>query len=319
MSRLCAARRGMVGSGPGDGPGPTMNKDEQEGRLSPAKPLILVLTGLSGSGKTVALRAMEDAGFTCVDNLPPQLIDSFVAVTATKGGRNRVALGIDIRDKDFVEELGAALPGLKKTYDVNIIFLEADLDVLIRRFKETRRPHPLESPDLADIYEAVKKERQMLLSLREKADLIIDTSPLTPHELRRQMITLYSGEAEPQALKITVISFGFKFGMPRSVDLMFDVRFLPNPHFIPEFKELSGLDSPVRAFVLEKQETGQFIERLKGFLDFLIPLFKKEGKAYLTIGVGCTGGKHRSVAIVERLVSLLRQNEHNVTIVHRDL
>lgn len=277
------------------------------------------MTGLSGSGKTVALRAMEDSGFTCVDNLPPQLIDSFVAASATKGGRNRIALGIDIRDKDFVEELSAALPGLKKTYDVNIIFLEADLDVLIRRFKETRRPHPLESPDLVDVYEAVKKERQMLLSLREKADLIIDTSPLTPHELRRQMISLYSGEAEPQALKITVISFGFKFGMPRSVDLLFDVRFLPNPHFVPELKELSGLDSPVRSFVLEKPETAEFIDRLKGFLDFLIPLFKKEGKAYLTIGVGCTGGKHRSVAIAERLVSMLRQDEQNVTIVHRDL
>ncbi len=283
------------------------------------KPSILIITGLSGSGKTVALRALEDGGFTCVDNLPPQLIDSFVSTVAGKDGAGRVAVGIDIRKKDFIDDMDAALPALREKYAVDILFFEAETDVLLRRFKETRRPHPLHSPGVKDLYDAIKKEKDLLLPLREKADRIMDTSPFTPHELRRQMMSLFGGEEVGEALRITVMSFGFKYGMPRNLDLLFDVRFLPNPHFVPELKDLSGLDAPVREYVFEKQVTAEFLDRLGGFLDFLIPLYRKEGRAYLTIGVGCTGGRHRSIAIAEHLASVLREKSPGLNVIHRDL
>lgn len=279
----------------------------------------MIITGLSGSGKTIALRALEDSGFTCVDNLPPQLIDSFVSTTSSRGGVGRIAVGIDIRDGDFMEEMDRALPSLKDKYNVNIVFFEAETDVLLRRFKETRRPHPLMSPDLKDIYETIKKEKGLLLPLREKADCIMDTSPLSPHELRRQMISLYGEEGGLDTPKITIISFGFKYGVPRNVDMLFDVRFLPNPHFVPELKDLTGLDAPVRHYVFDKQETVEFLDRIKALLDFLVPLYRKEGRAYLTIGVGCTGGRHRSIAITEHLAAVLRKESPGLSIIHRDL
>lgn len=283
------------------------------------KPLIVIITGLSGSGKTVALRALEDSGFACVDNLPPQLIDSLASTITARDNVNRIAVGIDVREKGFIADIDEALPGLRDKYNVNILFFEADTDVLLRRFKETRRPHPLESPEVKDVYEAIKKEKAMLVSLRGKADRIVDTSPFTPHELRRQMISLYTGEEGEVSLKVTLMSFGFKFGIPRNVDLLFDVRFLPNPHFVPELKELSGLDAPVKDFVFEKQETAAFMEKLTGFLDFLIPLYRKEGRAYLTVALGCTGGRHRSIAIVEHLAALLRKHFPRLSVIHRDL
>jgi UPF0042 nucleotide-binding protein len=285
----------------------------------PAKSSIVIVTGLSGSGKTVALRAMEDSGFTCVDNLPPELIDAFVSNVSGERDAGSVAVGIDIRKKDFLDDLDAALPPLREKYDVTILFLDAERDVLVRRFKETRRPHPLMSPDVKEIQEAIQMEKGMLLTLREKADTVLDTSSLTPHQLRQQMMSRYGEGGEGDALRMTLMSFGFKYGVPNNVDMLLDVRFLPNPHFVPELKDLSGLDAPVREFVLEKAEAARFLEKVRDFLDFLIPLFRKEGKAYLTIGIGCTGGRHRSAAIVEEVASILRKDALRVTVIHRDI
>jgi UPF0042 nucleotide-binding protein len=281
--------------------------------------LIVIVTGLSGSGKTVALRAMEDTGFTCVDNLPPQLIDAFVSNVSGKDHEGSVAVGIDIRKKDFLDDLDAALPPLREKYHVSILFLDAERDDLVRRFKETRRPHPLMGPDVKEIQEAIRMEKSMLLSLREEADTVLDTSSLTPHQLRQQMMSRYGGEGAGDTLRMTLMSFGFKYGVPNNVDMLFDVRFLPNPHFIPELKEFTGLDEPVREFVLKKAETMRFLEKVRDFLDFLIPLFRKEGKTYLTIGIGCTGGRHRSAAVVEEVASILRKEERRVTVIHRDI
>jgi UPF0042 nucleotide-binding protein len=254
-----------------------------------------------------------------VDNLPPQLIDAFVSNVSGKDDGRSVAVGIDIRKEDFLDDLDAALPPLREKYDVSILFLDAERDALVRRFKETRRPHPLMGPNVKEIQEAIQMEKSMLLSLREMADTVLDTSSLTPHQLRQQMMSRFGKEGEGDTLRMTLMSFGFKYGVPNNADMLFDVRFLPNPHFVPHLKELSGLDEPVREFVLKKVETGRFLEKVRDFLDFLIPLFRKEGKAYLTIGIGCTGGRHRSAAVVEEVASVLRKEGLRVTVVHRDI
>jgi UPF0042 nucleotide-binding protein len=279
---------------------------------------MVIITGLSGSGKTVAIRAMEDSGYSCVDNLPPQLIDSYASTLAGHAPATGVAVGIDIRSKEFFRELDAALPVLRERYDLQILFLEADMDTLVRRFKETRRPHPLMGPDVKDIGDAIAMEKGFLLPLREQADRIIETSPLTPHQLRRLIMSAYGG-AGADTMGITIMSFGFKNGIPQTADLVFDVRFLPNPHFVPELKELTGLDEPVCNYVMDKPETGDFIEHLKVMLDFLIPKYRREGKAYLTIGIGCTGGRHRSIAVAEELARRLRKESLDVNVVHRDI
>lgn len=280
------------------------------------KPTIAIITGLSGSGKSVALRALEDIGFFCVDNLPPQLMDSFASTIAEKVPR--IAIGIDIRERDFLPEMDSVIQGLRSKYNVTIMFLEAENDVLMRRFKETRRPHPL-TGEGKDIQQAISTERELLLSLRESSDRIIETSSFTPHQLRHYVTSLYAHEAARDSLSLTLISFGYKFGVPQNVDLLFDVRFIPNPHFVPELKELKGTDAPVRDFVLGKPETGEFIKKLTGLLNFLIPLYRKEGKSSLNIGIGCTGGRHRSPAILEKVASLVKQDSLDITVVHRDM
>jgi UPF0042 nucleotide-binding protein len=282
------------------------------------KPAVVIITGLSGSGKTVAIRAMEDSGYSCVDNLPPQLIDSYASTLAGQAPGSGIAVGIDVRSKEFFRELDAALPALRERYDLQILFLEADIDTLVRRFKETRRPHPLMGSDVKDIGDAIAKEKGLLLPLREQADRIVETSPLTPHQLRRLIISAYGG-AGSDTMGITVMSFGFKNGIPQTADLVFDVRFLPNPHFVPELKELTGLDKPVCDYVMGKPETDDFIEHLQVMLDFLIPKYRREGKAYLTIGIGCTGGRHRSIAVAEEVVRRLRKESLDVNVVHRDI
>jgi UPF0042 nucleotide-binding protein len=280
------------------------------------KPTIAIITGLSGSGKSVALRALEDIGFFCVDNLPPQLMDSFASTIAEKVPR--IAIGIDIRERDFLPEMDSVIQGLRSKYNVTIMFLEAENDVLMRRFKETRRPHPL-TGEGKDILQAISTERELLLPLRESSDRIIETSSFTPHQLRHYVASLYAHEAAGDSLSLTLISFGYKFGVPQNVDLLFDVRFIPNPHFVPELKELNGTDAPVRDFVLGKPETGEFIKKLTGLLNFLIPLYRKEGKSSLNIGIGCTGGRHRSPAILEEVASLVKQDSLDITVVHRDM
>ena len=214
--------------------------------------------------------------------------------------------------------MNSALRLLKKKYRTEIVFLEAEKGVLVRRFKETRRPHPLSSGS-DDIDQAIEKEKEMLQPLRKEADRIIDTSSYTPHQLRHLITSLYSNTKKSNAMSLTFISFGYKFGVPQNIDLLFDVRFIPNPNFIPELKELRGIDSPVKKFIFEKPQTKEFIKRLKGLLDFLIPLYIKEGKAYLTVGIGCTGGRHRSPAITEKIAALIKNHPVEISAIHRDL
>lgn len=282
------------------------------------KPTIVIITGLSGSGKTVALRALEDSGFFCVDNLPVTLINLFIVRLAKKGNITKIGIGIDIREQAFFPRIDSTLLPLRKKYKIEIIFLEAEKGVLIRRFKETRRPHPLPMGS-ADIEKSIDKEKEMLMPLRTVADRIIDTSSYTPHQLRHLITSLYSSAAKTRAMSLTLISFGYKFGVPQNVDLLFDIRFIPNPNFVPELKELCGIDPPVKKFIFEKSQTKEFIKKLNSLLNFLIPLYIKEGKTYLTIGIGCTGGKHRSPAIAEKIATLIKDQPVDINIVHRDL
>ncbi len=281
--------------------------------------VVVIISGLSGSGKTVALRALEDSGFFCVDNLPLTLIDSFITQLTQKGAIKRIGIGIDIREQGFLLKADSALQALRKKHRTEIIFLEAEKGVLIRRFKETRRPHPLSISFKNDIGKSIEAEKKVLMPLRKEADRIIDTSSYTPHQLRQLITSLYSSAAKGSAMSLTLMSFGYKFGVPQNIDLLFDVRFIPNPHFVPELKELSGIDLPVKKFIFEKPRAKEFMKKLKGLLNFLIPLYIKEGKTYLTIGIGCTGGRHRSPAITEKIASLIKNQPVDINIVHRDL
>jgi UPF0042 nucleotide-binding protein len=282
------------------------------------RPTIVIITGLSGSGKTVALRALEDGGFFCVDNLPITLIDMFIGQLVKTGDIKKIGIGIDIREQAFLSKIDTALLHLRKKYRIEIIFLDAEKGTLIRRFKETRRPHPLSASGI-DIESSIDEEREMLVPLRKEADRIIDTSSYTPHQLRQLIASLYSITSKERALALTLISFGFKYGIPQNIDLLFDVRFLPNPNFVPDLKELRGIDPQVKKFIFEKTETKEFIKKLKGLLNFLLPLYVKEGKAYLTIGIGCTGGRHRSPAIIEDIAAFIKDRSVDVNIIHRDL
>lgn len=279
------------------------------------KPIIVIITGLSGSGKTVALRALEDSNFFCVDNLPITLIDSFISIASKNRAIKRIGIGIDIREKGFLSEVDTVLKTLKDKYRTEVLFLEAEKDVLLRRFKETRRPHPLEG----NIEEAIQSEKERLSFLRELADRIIDTSSFTPHQLRQFIISLYSMPRGKKMMAVTIISFGFKFGTPQNIDLLFDARFLPNPNFVPELKVLKGTDKRVSNYIFKKREAKIFMKKIKEFLDFLIPLYTEEGRSCLTIGIGCTGGNHRSPAIVEKLRNHLKKHPIELNIVHRDI
>jgi UPF0042 nucleotide-binding protein len=278
-------------------------------------PAIVIITGLSGSGKTVALRALEDSSFFCVDNLPIALIDSFVSIVCKDKEIKKVGIGIDIREKGFLSEFGTVLKGLRKNYRTDILFLEAENDVLLRRFKETRRPHPLGG----QFEESIKIERQRLSVLREEADRIIDTSSFSPHQLRQLVTSLYSITKGKKPMTVVLISFGFKFGTPQNIDLLFDVRFLPNPNFVPKLKPLKGTNKLVSDFVLKKLETKRFMGKIKELIDFLIPQYIKEGRPHLTIGIGCTGGAHRSPAIVEKLRSYLERHPIELRVIHREI
>lgn len=279
------------------------------------KSTIVIITGLSGSGKTVALRALEDSGFFCVDNLPVALIDSFASIVTRNRGMRRIGIGIDIREKGFLSGINAVLDILKDRYRTEILFLEAEKDILVRRFKETRRPHPL----AGSIEEAIQTERKRLAVLRDVADRIIDTSSFTPHQLRHLVTSIYKIRRGKKPMTVVLISFGFKFGVPQNVDLLFDARFLPNPNFVPELKPLRGTDQKVSDYVFKSETTKIFVRKVKELIDFLIPEYIKEGRTYLTIGIGCTGGNHRSPAIAEKLRSYLRKHPIDMSIVHRDI
>lgn len=275
---------------------------------------ILVITGLSGSGKTVALRAVEDAGFFSVDNIPLSLIDSLVDSIAERSGIRQVAIGIDVREKDFLGGLGKILHALRLRHTVEVLFLDARTDVLVRRFKETRRPHPLDG----SIEDAIREERRILGRLRKAATRVVDTSPLTPHQLRSLVSSLYGGKTGKE-IAVSLVSFGFKYGVPQNIDLLFDVRFLPNPFFIPALRDLNGCDRRVAGYVLRNSDTRAFLTKVRGLLSFLIPRYVREGKSYLSIAFGCTGGNHRSPAIVEEIGRTLRKSNIELNIVHRDM
>jgi UPF0042 nucleotide-binding protein len=276
---------------------------------------VVIVTGLSGSGKTVALRAVEDLNFFCVDNLPLSLISSLISKIAGHTGGRNIAIGIDIREKEFFADSEKVLGRLRKKRKIEILFLEADTDVLIRRFKETRRPHPLGG----DLEEAIGREKESLDVFKRNADRVIDTSSFSPHQLRKLISSLYLPRSSRKELGVSLISFGFKYGIPQNIDLLFDVRFLPNPHFVPSLRELDGRDDRVAAYVFGHPETKDFVRRVKSLLDFLLPLYVREGKSYLAIGIGCTGGKHRSPAIVEELAKTIKGGPIELNVIHRDI
>jgi len=279
------------------------------------KPIIVILTGLSGSGKTVALRALEDCGFFCVDNLPIALIDSFASIISRNREIRKIGIGIDIREKGSLSEIKDVLKTLRKKYQTQVLFIEAEKDVLMRRFRETRRPHPLGG----NIDEAIHMEKERLAPLKDVADRVVDSSSFTPHQLRQLITSFYGLQTGRKAMTVVLISFGFKFGAPQNIDLLFDARFLPNPNFVPELKPLRGTDRQVADYVLKNATTRAYVKKIQEFIDFLIPHYIKEGRSYLTIGIGCTGGNHRSPAIAEKLQSHLKRHPIDLSVVHRDL
>ena len=276
--------------------------------------LVTIITGLSGSGKTLALRALEDSGFFCVDNLPPQLMSDFIRVADQRKDVSNIGIGMDIREREFLPGIDNVIKNLRKGRRIMVLFLEAEEDVLIRRFKETRRPHPLQGES---IEKSIMAEAQALNPLRQQADKVIDTSTFTPQQLR-QVITSQLGEGGP-GFRINVMSFGFKFGVPASADMVFDARFLSNPFFVTGLRDLTGLDDAVKSYVAADPLTMDFVRRLEDLLGFLIPQYRREGKSTLTICVGCTGGRHRSPAVVEMIASKLAGLDLPVNVIHRDL
>lgn len=287
---------------------------------SPKTPLaIVIITGLSGSGKSTVLRALEDVGYVCVDNLPLSLLSSFLQKSAlsSQDGR-KIALVMDIRTEGFLKSHVRVFRRLQQQgYPLHILFLEADEATLIRRFSQTRRQHPL--ADRESISAALRRERQSLASLRQMAHRIIDTSAYNPHQLRKLIMAEYSDLTPAQRMVLHLISFAYKNGLPPEADLTFDVRFLPNPFFIEELRPLTGNEPRVRDFVLQQEETQKFLEHFFNFLDFLLPLYQKEGKTHLTIAIGCTGGQHRSVVLANTLGEHLSQANYPFTLTHRDL
>ncbi len=280
----------------------------------------VIVTGLSGAGKTQATRSLEDLGYFCVDNLPPTLISKFAEACMQSGGNiEKVALVIDIRGGVFFDDFFDTLNYLKRNeFKYEILFLDASDEVLIKRFKETRRSHPL-SPD-GRVLTGITQEREKLKEIKNIADIIIDTSKYEIRHLREKINEIYGDNKNPERqLSITVLSFGFKYGIPVDSDLVFDVRFIPNPFYIPELKAYSGNDAPVRDYVLKQSETVTFIDKLIDMLKYLIPNYRKEGKRQLIISIGCTGGRHRSVAIANEIHRRLNEENYNAKIEHRDV
>jgi UPF0042 nucleotide-binding protein len=278
----------------------------------------IVLTGLSGSGKSQAIRALEDLGYFCVDNLPTTLIPTLAKLTI-RGDIHKVAIVVDVREGSFLSSFPGIFRRLRKVPGLNpvLIFLEASNTALVRRFSETRRPHPL-APDRS-ASEGIRDERERLTAIRHMADEIVDTSEMTVHELRRFFMNLLRDRARG-GLVITVLSFGYKHGVPVEADLMFDVRCLPNPHFVPALRKRTGRDRAVASFMERDASTREFIDRLEDYVRFVVPHYVAEGKSYLTVGIGCTGGRHRSVMIAERLKRALAPVEGvRVRVRHRDI
>jgi UPF0042 nucleotide-binding protein len=280
---------------------------------------IIIVTGLSGSGKGTFLKALEDRGYFCVDNLPVELISKFYELTLkSEGEGNKVALGIDVREGKGLHELPTVYAELRSQPGVSasLWFLEASDAAIVRRFSETRRPHPLDPG--RTVMESIADERALLAPIRAAADRILDTSQFTIHDLRKHAMSLFQ-ELEAGHLLISLVSFGFKYGLPIDSDLVFDVRFLPNPNFVPNLKSLTGADAPVIEYMNAQDDTEGFLGRLRGFLDYLVPQYEKEGKSYVTIAIGCTGGRHRSVFITNAIAQHFKASGGRVKVTHRDV
>ena len=278
---------------------------------------IIILTGLSGSGKSTAAKVFEDLGYYCVDNVPPILLPKIVdMVTEARGEEARVAMGVDVRGKEFFTDMAQMIDEWRKNkIDVLVLFFDASDEALVRRFSETRRVHPVAA---SGTHEAIRKEREILSPLREMSDAMVDTSNLTVHQLRDSLLLRFH-KGGTSRFQMSVISFGFRYGLPPEADMVVDVRFLPNPNFMASLKAFTGLDARVREFVFKERVTRMFMRRVTSMLQFLLPLYRKEGKAYFTLAIGCTGGRHRSVAIAEALGNFLGKEDKGVAVTHRDI
>lgn len=280
---------------------------------------ITIITGLSGAGKSVAIKSMEDLGYFCVDNLPPLLLLKMVELgSQSDAGIDHLAVGIDVRGGEFFEDLSESMDELDRggiTY--RIVFLEADDETLIKRFKESRRSHPI--PSQGGITQSIARERELLQTLRGRADIVIDTSGINVHQLREQLMNQYRSEGESITLEMSLVSFGYKFGLPLDADMVFDVRFLPNPYWVDELRELDGSDVQVRDHVMASVESIEFLDRIHALVQFLKDKFWREGRRYITLALGCTGGQHRSVVLVDELAAMLTASGWTVNVRHRDV
>ncbi len=292
------------------------------GRELPAEPTrerskLVIITGLSGSGKVSALKVFEDLGYYCVDNLPVELIPNFAELIGESRQSLKGAMVVDIREGTKLEALPGIIKDLKKRIDTTLVFLDTDESVLLRRFSETRRPHPLGTT--SSVKKSITAERKRLGPIRRIADITIDTSKFNVHELRAHLIDKFEKDSpRPNTILVSTVSFGFKKGVPEGADLVFDVRFLPNPHFVPEFRPLTGRHPKVAKYIRSFPQTQQFIKRISDLLVYLLPHYIKEGKSYLTIAFGCTGGQHRSVMIAEEVKKYLAKAGYRVKVEHRD-
>ncbi|MET0586034.1 MAG: RNase adapter RapZ [Candidatus Binatia bacterium] len=280
---------------------------------------IIIITGLSGSGKSFAIRALEDNGFFCVDNLPALLIPKFIDLAqGYQEEIRRIALGVDLRGSQFLQALPQVLSDVRAAgHHAQILFFDASDEVLLRRFSETRRPHPLAGQD--SIQDGISRERKALEPIRGLADKVIDTSDFNVHQLKREMEQEFCDALQARHMALFFTSFGYKYGIPHDTDMIFDVRFLPNPYFVNELRAKTGLDLEVRNYVLSNQETRDFLDRLYGLLEFTLPLYEREGKSSLTLALGCTGGRHRSVVLVQELQQRFGGGHLRIHVKHRDI
>ena len=282
---------------------------------------MIIVTGMSGAGKSTALNVLEDEGYYCVDNMPISLIPKFAELAnAGEDGYSNIAIGVDIRSGHSLIELDAVLDDMKaEHYNYTILFLESRDDVLVKRYKETRRTHPLAKDDHDRIDNVIRLEREELKFLKNRADVIIDTSQMLTRELKTELENIFFNDKNFKNLFVTVLSFGFKYGIPADADLVFDVRFLPNPYYVEELKYLTGNDKPVQDYVKKAPEALEFLNKIDDLLRFLLPNYVKEGKNSLVIAIGCTGGKHRSVTLANEIYELLNKTEYGCKVEHRDI
>ena len=279
---------------------------------------VTVVSGLSGAGRSEAAKALEDLGWYVIDNLPPQLLEKMMALALSPGTLiSRMALVVDARGGTFFLEALGALDALKEQVDYRLVFLEASDEVLVRRFDATHRRHPLVTDD--NVEAGIREERELMMPFRGRADIIIDTTDMNSRDLRMKVAAYFGGEGETEGLKTTVVSFGYKYGLPVDADIVLDVRFLPNPHWVEELRPFDGRDGKIRDYVLGQDDTGAFLDRVKALFEVLLPGYREEGRHYLTVAIGCTGGRHRSVVLTEVLAEHFNSTGYATKVLHRDV